>query len=572
LRTIANAARSVAALLLAGLLLGASQQNDLVQYVDVAAEAGLTKKNVCGNPIKKNYTLEVTGNGCAFFDYDRDGYQDILLIGGSTIEGIRKGGDPICALYHNDGNGHFTDVTGRAGLSAHGWGMGVTVADIDNDGWEDFYVTGYGSNFLYRNNGDGTFSDITKKAGVADGGWSTGCAFGDYDGDGFVDLFVVHYLQFDLNNMPEWGSRPYCYYRGIPVHCGPKGLAPETDRLYHNNGDGTFTDVSAKAGILPDRRYYGFTAVWTDYNDDGLLDIYVANDSTPNLLYRNNGNGTFTEVGLMAGVAVSEDGHEQAGMGIAVGDYNGDGLLDIFVTNFSDDYSTLYRHEPDHTFTDVSTRVGLGTPTWNNLKWGTGFIDFDNDGFPDLFSVNGHIYPEVDAYNFGARYRELNQIFRNLGNGKFQDLQEVAGPGFLTGRSSRGAAVGDYDNDGDPDIVVVNINDAPFLLENRGGNRRSWIGFQAEGTHANRSAVGSRIRVRAGERVWTQEVRSSGSYISHNDSRVLFGLGGLARIDSAEIRWPDGRVERAENLATNSYYRWKQGNSPERINMQPKAK
>ncbi len=498
-------------------------QNSAVQFFDVAREAGLTQKNIFGNPDKKNYTLEVTGNGCAFLDYDNDGFQDILLVGGSTIEGIVKGGDPLCALYHNDGHGHFEDVTTKAGLTSRGWGMGVTVADIDNDGWEDIYITGYGSNTLYRNNGNGTFTDITRKAGVTDGGWSTGCAFADYDNDGFADLFVVHYLEFDLNNKPEWGSRPYCYYRGIPVHCGPKGLAPETDRLYHNNGDCTFTDVSVKAGILQQKRYYGFTAVWNDYDDDGLQDIYVANDSTPNLLYRNNGNGTFSEVGLMTGVAVSEDGHEQAGMGVAIGDYNGDGLLDIFVTNFSDDYSTLYRHEPGHTFTDVSTRVGLGTATWNNLSWGTGFIDYDNDGTPDLFAANGHIYPEVDAYKFGTRYQELNQIFRNLRGEKFEDLKGLAGPPFEIAKSSRGAAFGDYDNDGDVDILVVNLNDTPFLMENRGGNRNSWIGFLAKGTRSNRSAIGSRIQVRVGKRVWVQEVRSSGSYISHSDPRILFG-------------------------------------------------
>jgi hypothetical protein len=532
-----------------------------VEYVNIAHQAGLTAVNVCGAPDHKRYTIEVTGNGCALFDYDRDGLLDILLVGGSTVENFAKGGDLLCRLYRNQGNMRFEDVTGKARFTQKGWGMGVSIADVDNDGWEDAYVTGFGSNVLFRNNGDGTFSDITKKAGVGDEGWSTGSAFGDYDNDGFVDLFVVHYLRLDLGNLPEHGSGPLCRYRGIPVHCGPKGLPPETDRLYRNNRDGTFTDVSVKAGIIGERQFYGFSALWTDYNDDARLDIFVANDSTPNLLYRNEGPGVFTEVGLSTGVAVSEDGREQACMGVDAGDFNGDGLLDIFVTNFSDDYSTLYRHDPDNTFADISTRTGIGVATWNFLGWGTAFVDYDNDGWLDIFCANGHIYPEVDAYRFGTRYRQRNQILRNTGDGRFLDMHGKAGPGLETERSSRGSAIGDLDNDGDADILVVNINETPYLLENRGGNGNSWIGFLTEGTSSNRSGIGSRIRVRSGSRVWTAEVRSGGGYISQNDRRVRFGLGTLESVDSVEIRWPDGRSQKFDNVAARRYYLIKQGTS-----------
>jgi len=553
--------RIILALLLAfsGLLAGTGADTGPVEFHDVAAAAGLSARNTCGDPLKKNYTVEVTGTGSAFFDFDRDGRLDILLVDGSTVPEYLKGGNLLCRLYRGDGKGRFEDVTEKAGLSRKGWGMGVSVADIDNDGWEDFYLTGFGFNVLYRNNGDGTFSDVTRRAGVADAGWSTGSAFGDFDNDGYVDLFVVHYLELDIGNLPAHGSRPYCNYRGILVHCGPKGLPPETDTLYRNNGDGTFSNVSRKAGILAAKLYYGFTALWTDYNDDGRPDILVANDSTPNLVYRNNGDGTFAEVGLESGLAVSEDGREQAGMGIDAGDINGDGRLDVFVTNFSDDYYTLYRHEPGDSFTDISTRSGIATATWNHLGWGSGFLDYDNDGLQDIFCANGHIYPEVDAYRFGTRYRQRNQLFRNIGGEMYVDVQQVAGPGLAVEKSSRGVSFGDYDNDGDTDILVVNLNEAPTLLENRGGNRNSWIGFLTEGTRSNRSGIGSRIRVRAGGRLWTGEVRSGGSYISQNDRRVRFGLGEIGKVDLVEIRWPDGSFQVYENLPARAYYLLRQG-------------
>jgi hypothetical protein len=537
-----------------------------VTFVDVAAAGGLTAPNVFGPADRKRYTLESTGNGCAFLDYDRDGALDILLVGGSTLESFARGGDPLCALYRGDGKGHFRDVTAAAGLSRRGWGMGVTVADFDNDGFDDLYLTGFGGNVLYRNQGNGTFADVTARAGVADGGWSTGAAFGDYDADGFVDLFVTHYVRLDLEHLPEFGSDVFCRYRGIPVHCGPKGLPAETGRLYHNNRDGTFTDVSAGAGILRERRFYGFTVLWTDYDDDGRPDIFVANDSTPNVLYRNQGDGTFKEVALEVGVAVSGDGREQACMGADFGDYDGDGRLDLFVTNFSDDYSTLYRHESKELFTDVSTRAGIGAATWNSLGWGAGFLDYDNDGWLDLFEANGHIYPEVDAYRFGTRYRQRSQLFRNLGNGTFQDLAGRAGADLDIPRPSRGAAFGDYDDDGDTDILLVNINEAPALLENRGGDRRSWIGFRVEGARANRGGIGSRIRVWAGGRLWTAEVRSSASYLSSNDPRVRIGLGSAAEAERVEIRWPGGEIERFEHLPAGRYYRLRQGAGPERVN------
>jgi hypothetical protein len=536
-----------------------------IEYVNVAAEAGLTEVNICGDPGHKRYTIEVTGNGCAFFDYDRDGFLDVLLVGGSTVERFRNGGDPLCRLYRNDGKRRFAEMTEKAGLMRKGWGMGVSIADIDNDGFEDIHITGFGSNTLYRNNGNGTFSDTTAKAGVADGGWSTGSAFGDFDRDGFVDLFVVHYLQLDLEKLPEHGSNPSCRYRGIPVHCGPKGLPGETSRLYRNNRNGTFSDVSSRAGIPTERKYYGFTPLWTDYNGDGHQDVFVANDSTPNLLLRNNGNGTFTEVGLSTGLAVSEDGRQQACMGVDAGDFDGDGLLDMFVTNFSDDYSTLYRHDPGDTFSDISTRAGIGVATWNFLGWGAGFVDYDNDGWLDLFSANGHIYPEVDAYRFGTRYRQRCQILRNTGNGKFVDMKGLAGPGLELEKSSRGAAIGDYDNDGDADILVVNINDTPYLLENRGGNRNSWIGFSTEGTRSNRSGIGSRVTVRNGSRTWTADVRSGGGYISQNDRRLLIGLGEVETVDSVEIRWPNGGTQKYDKVAARTYHLLKEGKPPSKL-------
>jgi hypothetical protein len=541
--------------------LRAIPQPEAVEYANVAADAGLTAVNVCGSADHKRYTLEVTGSGCAFFDYDRDGMLDILLVGGSTVENFRKGGDPLCILYRNRGGApaRFDDVTQKAGMTRKGWGMGVSIADFDNDGWEDAYVTGFGSNVLYRNNAGGGFIDVTQKAGVADGGWSTGSAFGDYDRDGLVDLFVVHYLQLDLDRLPEHGSLPHCRYRGIPVHCGPKGLPAETGRLYRNTGSGRFADVTVQAGLITERVFYGFTPIWTDYDDDGLQDLFVANDSTPNLLYRNTGKGTFAEEGLASGLAVSEDGREQACMGADVGDMNNDGLPDVFVTNFSDDYSTLYRHDPGHSFSDISTRAGIGVATWNFLGWGTAFVDYDNDGLLDIFSANGHIYPEVDQYSFGTRYRQRNQILRNMGAAKFEDMKGKAGPGLEAEKSSRGSAVGDFDNDGDADILVVNINDTPDLLENRGGNRNSWIGFLTEGTVSNRSGIGSRIVVRSRDRRWTGEVRSGGSYISQNDRRVRFGLGGLEAVDSVEIRWPDGTLQKFGKTAARAYYLVRQG-------------
>ena len=443
--------------------------------------------------------------------------------------------------------------------------MGVTIADIDNDGWEDIYLTGFGFNVLYRNDGKGAFSDVTRSAGVRDGGWSTGASFGDFDRDGFVDLFVTHYLQLDLDRLPEHGSTPLCRYRGIPVHCGPKGLPAETGRLYRNNGNLTFSDVSARAGILQDKRYYGFMPVWVDYDVDGWPDLFVANDSTPNLLYHNSHNGTFREVGLETGAAVSEDGREQASMGADFGDVDRDGRQDLIVTNFSDDYDTLYRNGPGDVFSDISTRAGIGTATWNSLGWGTGFLDYDNDGLLDIFCANGHIYPEVDQYQFGTRYRQPKTLLKNLGNLKFQDVARTTGSGLVVEKSSRGSALGDYDNDGDTDILVVNINDRPSLFENRGGNRASWIGFLTEGVRCNRNGLGARLEIRFGPRRSMAEVRSASGYLSQNDRRVLFGLRDATAADSLELHWPDGQVERFDNLPARRYYRLRQGEAPRPI-------
>ena len=446
------------AILSGSLVLFGSASDAAIRFVDVAAQAGLTLLNVCGGPTK-DYIVEVNGNGAAFFDYDNDGDLDVLVVNGSTLEGMKGRGDPMLALYKNDGKGHFDDVTPSSGMGVRGWGMGACVADYDNDGSQDVYVTAFGPNVLYRGSGDGTFTDVTARANVGDPHWSTNCAFADYDRDGDLDLYVANYLSFSDRSIPKRGASQDCRYLGVDVMCGPKGLAGEPDVLYRNNGDGTFTDVSRAAGIA-DPGGYGFGVLFSDLDGDGWPDIFVANDSVANLLFHNNRNGTFSESGLASGLALSGDGKPQASMGADAADYDGDGQLDVFVTNFSQDYNTLYRNGGAF-FADVSHQAGVVTPSLAYLGWGTGFADFDNDRLVDLFVANGHVYPEIDKLGTRTTYRQRKQVFKNTGGGHFRDTTDEAGGGLLIEKSSRGAAFGDYDNDGDVDVLVINMNDRP---------------------------------------------------------------------------------------------------------------
>ncbi len=545
---------------LSGLLAAASPQASgvAIRLVDVAAHAGLTLLNVCGGP-SKDYIVEVNGNGAAFFDYDNDGDMDALIVNGSTLENMKNGGDPIVALFRNDGRGQFAHVTAATGINARGWGMGACVADYDNDGFQDAYITAFGPNVLLRNKGDGTFTDETKRAGVGDPRWSTNCAFADYDRDGDLDLYVANYLTFSERTIPKRGASPDCKYMGLDVMCGPKDLPGEADVLYRNNADGTFTDVSRAAGIA-DPGHYGFGVLFTDLDDDGWPDIFVANDSVPNLLFRNNRDGTFSEIGLRSGVALSGDGKPQAGMGADAADYDGDGRLDVFVTNFSQDHNTLYQNSLDGLFSDVSYQAGVVTPGLPYLGWGTGFADFDNDALLDLFVANGHVYPEVDGFRLGTTYLQRKQLFKNLGMGRFRDVSQEVGGGLLTEKSSRGAAFGDVDNDGDIDVLVINMNDRPTLLRNETASTNNWITLQLAAKSHNRDAIGARVRLEDPTTLQIADVRSGGSYLSHNDMRVHFGLGPRTTVPPLTVRWPGGAVERFEGLAANGIRVIQEGN------------
>ena len=543
-----------------------------IKLVDVAEQAGVTLRNVSGDP-PKDYLVDATGSGAAWLDYDNDGDLDLLIVNGSTRDRMKQGGDPMLVLYQNDGSGHFRDVTAGSGLTHRGWGMGTCVGDYDNDGFEDVYVTAWGPNVLFHNNGDGTFKDVTQAAGVGDPRWSTGCAFGDYDRDGNLDLYVANYVAFDEKKIRKRGEG--CAYMTLSVPCGPRGLQGEADVLYHNTGKGTFTDATKAAGIV-DPDLYGYGVVFADLDDDGWPDIYVANDSVPNLFFHNNRNGTFTEEGLKAGIALSGNGRAQAGMGVDVADYNGDGHLDLIVTNFSHDYNTLYENSGMGFFTDVSHIAGIAQGGAPYMGWGVGFADFDNDGFPDLFLANGHIYPDIDGQRLGTSYLQRKELFRNLGNKRFRDVTDEVGGGLLLKKSSRGAAFGDFDNDGDIDVVVVNIDDRPTLLRNDTPHTNHWVTLRLTGgstplttssksgsslrvTASNRDAIGARIRLEAGGRRQTAEVRGDGSFMSHNDLRAHFGLGDADRVQALEIRWPSGRNERIINLPVDRISRIVEG-------------
>jgi hypothetical protein len=542
----------------------AASANDFqVTFTEVAARAGLVAPFIYGGVDKKRYIIETNGCGVAFFDYDNDGWMDILLLNGWRLEGFPKGKEPTIKLYHNNRNGSFSDVSAASGLTRTGWASAVTVGDYDNDGNEDLFITYYGQNVLYHNDGKGRFSDVTAKAGVTTKGtrWGSGCAFVDYDRDGKLDLFVANYLVFDPASVPEPGKGPNCLWKGVPVNCGPKGLPSDTNLLYHNNGDGTFTDVSESSGVSKVQNRYAMTAIVTDYDDDGWPDLYVACDSTASILYRNNHDGTFKDIALETGAAYSEDGQAQAGMGVAIGDYNGDGFPDIFKTHFADDLPAMYRNTGRGFFEDASRAAGFEHTRY--IQWGTGLMDLNNDGWLDVFTVTGNVYPEVEKVFKEYPHRSPRLIYRNLGNGRFKEVTAECGPGARELHSSRGCAFGDFDNDGDSDVLIMNMNEPPSLLRNdyngarRGAN--NWLTLRLIGTTSNRSAIGARVRLKAGGRQQTQEVSSQSSYYSFNDPRPHFGLGNSTRADQIEIRWPNGDTETIKDIAANQIITIKEG-------------
>jgi hypothetical protein len=522
------------------------------QLEDITSTTGITFKHT-SDPTKK-YIVESMSGGVILLDYDRDGWPDIYFTNAPTVEMAVKGTKSLGVLYHNNHDGTFTDVTAKSGLSTRCFAMGGAIGDYNNDGWPDLYITCLGGNILYRNNGDGTFTDVTVKAGVADGRWSTGASFGDYDGDGFVDLMVTNYVDFHLDDLPGFGSAPFCKYRGIDVQCGPRGLRGAGDSLFHNNGDGTFTEVSKAAGVNDSNGYYGLGVIWADFNNTGRPDIYIANDSTPKFLYKNEGSGKFKEIGLESGTAVSDDGSEQASMGIAIGDYNHTGRPSIYVTNFSDENDLLYRNEGEWNFKEVSYAAGVALPSLPWVKWGTAFVDLDNDGWLDLITVSGHVYPQVDSLPSGGGYREPKLFQLNQKDGTFCDASDMAGKALQERHVSRGLAVGDLFNDGNVDVVVGDIDGGPMILRNRGIQGRHWVSFELSGSKSNRLALNARITVVAGGITQTDEVHSGGSYLSQSDLRIHFGLANATKIDKIEIHWPSGRSEILTNLVVDQHY------------------
>ena len=536
-----------------------------VSFLDVARESGLNAKTIYGGEHKNKYLLETTGCGVAFYDYDNDGWLDIFLVNGSRLEGFPTGSEPTSHLFRNNRDGTFTDVTLKAGVAHSGWGQGVCVGDYDNDGWDDLFVTYFGKNVLYHNNGDGTFTDVSQKAGVAGKGtrWNTGCAFFDYDRDGHLDLFVANYIDLDLATAPLPESGP-CLYKSVMVACGPPGLQGGKNILYHNNGGGTFTDVSEASGILRANGTYGLGVLTADLDNDGWPDIYVANDSTSSVLYQNKRNGKFEDVAVEAGCALSPDGKPQAGMGIAAGDYDLDGNLDLVKTNFAGDTPSLYHNLGGGNFEDVTFTAGLGAHT-QYLGWGCGFFDFDNDGWPDIFICNGHVYPEVEQVKTEAGYAQRKLLYRNLHNGRFADVSLEAGPGISEPSASRGAAFGDFDNDGDIDVIVNTVNDYPQLLRCDSKLDHNWIKVRTVGTKSNRSGIGARllcVTQPPGESKphrQIDEVRSGGGYFSQNDLRVHFGLGNAEKVETLEIRWPSGQVDTLKGIKGNQLIYVKEG-------------
>jgi hypothetical protein len=539
-------------------------------FTDIAAQAGLGGAiNAFGGNSHKRWLLEETGCGIALFDYDNDSWLDIFMVNGTRFEGVPTKHPPANFLFHNNRDGSFTDVTEKSGLLRSGWGQGCCVGDYDNDGYDDLVVTYWGGIVLYHNNGDGTFTEVTQEAGLVQNGamqrWNTGCSFVDYDRDGHLDLFVANYVNFDPKAAPEPGVNQYCRYYGLSVGCGPQGMSGGTNILYHNRGDGTFEDVSERSGVAVPRGpaaptfvneqwnpvgSFGLGVCAADFDNDGWPDIYVACDSVPSRFYHNNQDGTFEEVGAEIGCALNENGTAQGGMGVGIGDYDCDGWLDIVKTNYSDQTANLYHNNGDGTFYDAVFQAGLGVNT-KYLGWGVGLFDFDNDGWPDIFMSNGHVFPEVDTKRLHVTFKQAKTIYKNLGKGNFVDVTSSAGPGVTQPHSSRGTAFGDFDNDGDVDVVVINMNEAPSLLRNDCRSKNNWLKVKCIGTKSNRSAIGARVRVVTGLHSQINEVLSGSSYMSQNDFRLHFGLGRASQADLVEVRWPLGLVESFKTIAAN---------------------
>jgi hypothetical protein len=532
-----------------------------VTFTDVGPQSGLTHPTVYGEEFVKRYIFEANGPGIAFYDFDNDGWLDVFVPSGTVGSEVPTGKpSPTNHLYRNNRNGTFTDVTAQSGLTQTGWCYGVCIGDYDNDGYDDLFLTYYGKNILYHNNGDGTFTDVTRKAGLEESRtrFSTGCTFVDYNRDGHLDLFVSRYIDIDIKKTPARGQSRACQFEGVPVACGPLGLPNETCSLYRNNGDGTFTDVTHETGIARSGGRYSLAAVTLDYNNDGWPDIFVACDSSPNLLFRNNKDGTFAEVGMEAGCAVNGNGQEQSGMGVGVGDYDGDGYLDLFLPHFSGDTPILYRNVKGEFFDDLTYSSGLAVNT-RYVGWGVDFVDLDNDGWLDIFHVTGSVYPEVEKTHKDYKFMTQRVVYRNLGNGQFEEVSNLCGAAVLAPHSSRGCAFGDFDNDGSVDVLILNMSEPPSLLKNNNSSKNGWLVLKAIGTRSNKSAIGARITVTAGGRRQIREVMSGSSYISQSDMRQHFGLGKASRVDEIEVRWPSGHIDRISGVDANQFISVQEG-------------
>jgi hypothetical protein len=529
---------------------GANAQSPPLQFTDITEKSGITFKHVSAP--EKRYIVESMSGGVALFDYDNDGNLDMYLVNSLSVDMVKAKEKTKSSLYHNNGDGTFTDVAVKAGVADIGWGMGVATGDFNNDGFEDLYVTCLGPNHLLQNNGNGTFTDVTQRAGVADPRWSTGAAFVDYDNDGKLDLFVANYVDFDVDHLPEFGKGRTCQFKGIPVQCGPRGLRGAGDSLFHNEGNGTFKDVSSKAGVADADGYYGLGVICSDFDGDGRVDIFVANDSTPNFLYHNNGDGTFKDIGFPSGTAVNENGSEQGSMGVTLGDYDHDGKLDLFITNFDDDYNTLY-HNGNGSFTDLSYAAKVAAVSLPYVGWGTKFFDYDNDGWADLLVVNGHVYPQLPTY------KQRNLVHHNNRDRTFVEVGLQLGAAFAEKRTGRGAAFGDIDNDGDVDILINNLDGSPQLLRNDGGNKNNSVLIKLVGTKSNRDGIGARVTAVAGDLSQVEEVYSGGSYISQNDLRIHFGLESKTKLGLIEVRWPSGVVDKVAGVSVNKLITIKEG-------------